>query len=296
MENLNYDPDNCTDHDPNNYTDHDPDNKTGHGSNHDPNYETFYQEFQQSEKSLRDKFLHASRILKNVCKNSEKGDIKKLLKDTTELRSLLTELIELTDTLQNTAKGFDTKTYFENGGFLRQMMDYCKEYGVNIKGEAPVFEIFPFKLRIDIENQDLYVNRNKMLCMRPSYFASEMKRKVDKYTKSSFNLNQFVNELSSAYDLAVIVLNNADSGTRRECDVLLKDIYSFMAPTQKARREYDIQNFAYDLSRLHSTGIDEQTKDGRRFEFGTSKLGNKLIRILDVEGKEQFLGTIRFFR
>ena len=60
------------------------------------------------------------------------------------------------------------------------------------------------------------------------------------------------------------------------------------------RKDYDQQSFAFDLSRLYASGIDE-TKNGRKFQFGPSRLNNKAIRILDQNGQEVFLATIRFF-
>ena len=259
------------------------------------NYEVFYQDIQQLEKNLKEKLQQTQRSFKNITRDSKRGDIKQLTRDTEELRGLADELVALSTCLQSAAENYDSRGYFESGEFTRQLIDYCKQYGVDIKGEAGVYEMFPFRLRIDAENQDLYVNRRKVPCMRPLHFVQNMKQQVEKYTKSGFNLGQFINELATAYDLAVIVRNSTSPAPRFEFDVLLKDIYGYLAPTRKARREYDSQQYAYDLSRLYISGLDERTKDGRRFQLGPSKQENKLIRILDSDGMEQFLGTIRFF-
>ena len=260
------------------------------------NYEIFYQELQQAEKNVRDKLQHTGRSFKSITRNSERGDVKKLAKDIDEIRGLVAELEKLSAHLQSVSESFDSRAYFESGDFTRQMIDYCAQHGVDIKGEAGIYEIFPFKVRIDTENQDLYVNRKKVHCVRPLQFVRDIKNQVEKYTKSGFNLTQFISELAAAYDLAVIVKNSESKVERFEFDVLLKDIYNYLAPTAKARREYDLQQYAYDLSRLYSSGMDEKTKDERRFEFGSTKQANKLIRILDSDGMEQFLGTIRFLK
>jgi len=260
------------------------------------NYEEFYRDIQQKEKSIKDKLQQAQRNFKNIIRDSERGDIKKLIKDIEESRNIAAELTLLSENLQTAANSFDSQSYFESGEFTRQMITYCNQQGVDIKGEAGIYEMFPFRVRVDSENQDVYVNRRKIPCVRPLQFVKDMKQQVEKYTKSNFNVSQFVNELAAAYDLAVIVRNNNNPAPRHEFDVLLKDIYAYLAPTQKARREYDLQQYAFDLARLHSAGLEEYTKDGRRFEFGTSKQANKLIRILDSGGTEQFLGTIRFYK
>ena len=61
------------------------------------------------------------------------------------------------------------------------------------------------------------------------------------------------------------------------------------------RKDYDQQSFAYDLARLYNSG-EEATKSGRRFQFGPSKNNSgKSFRILDNNGKEQFLSMICFY-
>lgn len=258
-------------------------------------YEVFYQSILGTEKNLREKLAYAQRCFKNITKDSAQGDIKKLARDIADMQVLLSDLTSLFENLQSEVEGFDPKMYFETGDFVRQMVEHCKKYDVDIKGEAPLYEMFPFKVRIDYENQDLYINRKKSSCVRPLYFVQEMKKHVEKYTKASFNLERFIQELAAAYDLAVIVRNSKSPSPRAEFDVLLRDLHNYLAPTQKARREYDLQQYAFDLSKLYSSGMDERTKDGRRFELGPSKQTSKLIRILDADGNEQFLGTIRFF-
>ena len=104
-----------------------------------------------------------------------------------------------------------------------------------------------------------------------------------------FNALTFVSELSDAYDMAVLKLKK-----HPESDIYLTSLYKFLAPMSRFRKDYDQQNFAFDLARLYISGIEE-TKNGRRFQFGPSRNGNKAIRILDKEGREQFLATIRFY-
>ena len=51
---------------------------------------------------------------------------------------------------------------------------------------------------------------------------------------------------------------------------------------------------SYFLLRIEFPGIEE-TKNGRKFQFGPTRDQNKSIRILDQNGNEQFLATICFF-
>jgi hypothetical protein len=113
--------------------------------------------------------------------------------------------------------------------------------------------------------------------------------------KSAFNPGIFLNELAAAYDLAVVDKGSKSKTSLNERDLLLYDLYYYMAPTQRARRDYDLQNFAFDVARLYPLR-DLVTKDERGYEFGTSKKSARFIRILDQNNQEQMLGTVRFFK
>ena len=159
---------------------------------------------------------------------------------------------------------------------------------MDVQGEFPVYEMFPYKVRLDAENQDLYLDRKKVQCMRPGSFVDTVKAGQEKLNKASFNAATFVNELSDAYDLALLKM-----GKQVGYDMYLKSLYKFLAPMSRFRKEYDQQSFAFDLARLYTSGIEE-TKNGRRFQFGPSRKPEQAIRILDKDGIEQFLSTICF--
>ena len=108
--------------------------------------------------------------------------------------------------------------------------------------------------------------------------------------KASFNALTFANELADVYDLALLKLKR-----QPEADIYLTNLYKFLAPMGRFRRDYDQQSYAFYLARLYGSGIKE-IKDGRRIQFGPSREGNKAIRILDSQGREEYLSTIRFFR
>ena len=258
-------------------------------------YENFYSEAQVLEKAIKDKLTVIQRNFKSIVKNSEKGDLKNLIKDISQMEDTLNEFSESAGNLHQLAESFDAEAYVSSGEFAKQIIRYCERYAVDIKGESPTFEIFPYKIRIDAENQDMYINRKKLQCLRPLSFVTGIKQNLEKYTKAGFNAGTFLNELASAYDLAVIVKKSKEAKPRQDYDLLLRDLYEYLAPTSRSRREYDLQNYAFDLARLHASDI-EYTKDERKFEFGSSRVTSKLIRILDRDGREQFMGTIRFYK
>ena len=45
------------------------------------------------------------------------------------------------------------------------MLAACEEQGVDVRGEFPVYEMFPYRVKLDTENQDIYLDRKKVQCL-----------------------------------------------------------------------------------------------------------------------------------
>lgn len=253
------------------------------------NYEDFYQDLQPQEKNVKDGLASLQKLFKAIAREIDGGDVKSLVKDLEAMAQSVSAMSETIDAMKTAANGFDAKAYFESGEFAEQMLAACAEKGVDVRGETPVYEMFPYRVKLDVENQDLYLDRKKVQCMRPNSFVDIVKTSQEKLNKASFNALAFASELSDIYDLAILKLKK-----RPEADIYLTNLYKLLAPMSRFRKDYDQQNFAFDLARLYISGI-EQTKNGRKFQFGPSREVGKGIRILDQTGKEQFLATIRFF-
>jgi len=254
------------------------------------NYEEFYGMMQPQEKLVKDQLASLQKLFKAMLRETENGDIKSLIRDVNAMRETCKALKTALEGVKDTMDGFDTKSYFAEGDFAEQMLSICEEKGVDVRGEFPVYEMFPYKVKLDAENQDVYLDRKKVPCMRPLSLVETVKAGQEKLNRVSFNAQAFVNELADAYDLAVLKL-----GKQEEADIYLTNLYKFLAPMSRFRKDYDQQSFAFDLARLYASDIEE-TKNGRRFQFGPSRKPNKAIRILDRDGQEQFLATIRFFK
>jgi hypothetical protein len=258
-------------------------------------YEFLYDKLQALQKDFKDKVSALARAQNSLAKNSEKGELKSLSKDLAQISGLIAECGELADEYAKQVAGFDSKEYMGNGDFAAQMTAMCQSLSVDIKGDFPVYEIFPYRVRIDSENQELYVDKKKLVCMRPLHFARTIKQNQERLNKAAFNAGAFLNELADAYDTAVLHKSRSGKTVVSEGDILLKDLYNYIVPMQRFRREYDMQSYAFDLSRLFGSDA-ERTKDGRGFQFGSSRQPSKLIRILGKDGSERYLGTIRFYK
>jgi len=73
------------------------------------------------------------------------------------------------------------------------------------------------------------------------------------------------------------------------------DLYEVLTPMKRYKKDYTKYNFAYDLARLYAEeGIIADNE--RMLRFDTARDMKKAIRILDRNGTEQFITTIRFIR
>lgn len=252
-------------------------------------YESLYQTLQPHEKSVKDNLAALQKLYKAICRETESGDVKSLARDLNAMAEAASSISSALAKLKEDVSAFDAKTYFENGEFAEQMLAVCQEKGVDVRGEFPVYEMFPYRVRLDAENQDIYLDRKKVQCMRPKSLVDTVQSGQEKLNKAPFNALTFVNELADAYDLAILKLKKPS-----QSDIYLTSLYKFLAPMSRFRKDYDQQSFAFDLARLYTSDLEE-TKSGRKFQFGPSRNNNKAIRILDKDGQEQYLATIRFY-
>ncbi len=253
------------------------------------NYEDFYLSLQPQEKAVKDNLAALQRLFKALSRETESGDVKSLARDLNTMTETAASLSALLDEIRNTVYSFDAASYFESGDFAEQMLAACQAERIDVRGDSPVYEMFPYRVKLDMENQDIYLDRKKVQCMRPRSFVDLVKTGQARLNKASFNAQTFASELADAYDLAVLKLKKQPGA-----DLYLTSLYKFLAPMSRFRRDYDQQSFAFDLARLYSSGIEE-TKNGRKFQFGPSRVGGKSIRILDHNGQEVFLATIRYY-
>ncbi len=253
------------------------------------NYEELYGELQPLEKKLKDTVSALQKAYKSIMKDTEAGDLKSLSKDLAVFSGVFGEQAAVVGMIREQVDGFDGKEYFESGEFAAQMLELCRENEVDVTGEYPVFEMFPYKVKFDTENQDIYLDRKRIPCLRPQSFVQTVKAGKNRLMKANFNAQAFLNELSDAYDMAALKMKK-----QPEADIYLTNIYKLLVPMGRFRRDYDQQSFAFDLARLYASDV-ETTKNGRRYQFGPARANNRAIRILDSDGREQFLATIRFF-
>ena len=252
-------------------------------------YESLYREYQYIEKNLKDQIKSLAKLQKSIAKGMESGELAKSRSDLAQLQTVNETTSESIDGLKGVLLGFDSREYIESGLFASQLLEQCREVGIDVIGEFPVYEMFPYRVRISVEEEAVYLDRKKYALLRPKSLVALIKSSQERLYKASFNAASFANELAAAYDLAELSNPKKAGG-----DVYLTTLYKYLVPMARSRKEYDQQSYAFDIARLFDSE-EVELKGGRRYQFGPSRNNNKALRILDREGREHYLATIRFF-
>lgn len=254
-------------------------------------YEALYEALQPWENGLRDSAGAVARLQKAAQKNTETGNLTELRKNLAALEDAQEQLRHRIAGAREALDGFNAAAYLADGDFSRELLEVCAGMGIDVKGEKGVYEMFPFKLRIAVDGEgrgEIYLDKKKLPGCRPSYVAETIRERRARLYAAPFREGVFMGELAEAYTLACL-RSNAREGSAQS----LTKIYKFLAPTARARKDYDMLSYAFDLARLYEKGPESWiTKDGRRYTFGTSREGSG-IRVLSRNGVESFISSLR---
>lgn len=253
-------------------------------------YEVFYQEYSAIEKQLKDCCGLCAKLQKSIAKKMDCGDLKSAMIDMNALSEASKKLQETAQEAAQFASSFDAKGYFSLGDYATQMLDYCNEDGINAISDPPNFQIFPYKVRIDSDNLDVYIDKKKYSCFRPKCFVRIIESGLAKLDSSKFDAALYASELKAVYDVALLKEKDARPGS----EVALMAIYKLLVPLRRFRKDYDMQAFAFDLARLYNESSEVNENSPFTISLGPGRKAWKLIRILDSDGNERFLGGISF--
>ena len=257
-----------------------------------PNYEELYAALTPLQKSLKDTVNMAVKQQKTLAKNVDTGNLTEAAKNLATMAEAAGQLAAQVESLKAEIGAFDVGEYFSGGEFTRQLLEECASRNIDVLGEMGVYEMFPYKLRVIGEGEhtgEVWLDRKKLASVRPAFVAETVRTGQAKLYASNFKEAAFMNELAEAYELSCLKANVRIGSTQA-----LSKIYKFLAPTARARKDYDTQAYAFDLARLYEAGPDSWvTKNGARYTFGTSRDGKNAIRVLSRTGVESFISTLR---
>jgi hypothetical protein len=256
------------------------------------NYEGFFSDAQIHAKELKDKTAAQSKVVNKIQKCISDGDLGALPKLFLALRDASRECEDALGQLAALTTGFDVQEYMSNGDFAEQMIEYCRQLGVDVQGSFPVYEMFPCRVSINPDTQDVTVDRKRLQCQRPSKLVGDIKAELARLSKVSFNAQLFAKELAAAYDLAIIKAQRKKA-CAADVPIYAIDLYEALTPMRRSKKEYTKNNFAYDIAHLYAAETIS-LDDGRTLRFDTARDARKAIRILDGYGVEQYVTTIRF--
>jgi len=255
-------------------------------------YEQYFSDAQLCVKEIKEKTDAQSRAVKRVQQCLMSGDVNSLPKLFSALRDASREREDALSRLESLTTEFDGREYMASGDFAGQMLECCRQLDVDVQGSFPVYEMFPCRVTINPETQDVTVDRKRLSCLRPSKLVSDIKTELDKLARASFNAPSFAKELAAAYDLAILKASGKKP-CAADTPLYVLDLYEYLTPMRRYKKEYTKHNFAYDLARLYAAD-DLCLDDGRKIRFDTVRDAKKAVRILDQNGTEQFITTIRF--
>ncbi|MDR2163654.1 MAG: hypothetical protein LBO70_06930 [Clostridiales Family XIII bacterium] len=258
-------------------------------------YELIYEDFAELAETLKSQLSNQQRLLKRINKGMSSGDIRNTAKDIAAFIPSSDETGQTIDAIRHLVDGIDVTDYLESNDFAKQLIRECKERDVDIVGENRSYEIFPYRLRINPPDGEVLINGKKAPGLRPAAVADFLAKGKAKLLSANFNADKFAAELASAYDNAIIVGAKGKKAVP-DADVYLNTIYKFLAPMGRFRRDYDAQSYAFDIARLYNAAEGITLADGRKIQFGPSRVNNRAIRILDAFGNELFIATVRFYK
>lgn len=259
-------------------------------------YEEFLESFLASDKTLKESIKKVAGLEGKMQKDSVKGDVKSLLKNVEALKNAVSSLEEAVSGVSETISSFDYSSYFTSGEFTEDMLMGLKDRKMDTVGEFPVFEVFPTRIRIDAENQEVILGKKKVPTMRPKILVDSAADLVEKLESATFNAQSFAQDLENAYWICVLQEKAKNTGKVSEHlhYVPVLNCYKVMVPLARSRKDYDEMAFAFDLARLFNATKkgDFATKSGHTCLFGTGR--GKSVRILDDTGMEQLISTVCF--
>lgn len=254
------------------------------------NYEELYGDLKELEKSLGNAVKNVGKESKNITKGTDNGDLKTIDKAIASLRDVLDDAQKALEGVNGRLAEFDRNAYVESGDFEKQLVESCKAKGIDVLRKGPgIYEMFPNKVTINQESQTVSVDKAKISSLRPAHVADQIEEIQKKLKSRSFNEATFLEELEKAYDICVLKKHSKNKRER----IKSKDLYNALVPMGRLRKEYTMQMFAFDIARLHASGL-HYAKDKRRLDMETSRDNTDGIRLVNQYGSEEYFLGLRF--
>ena len=252
------------------------------------------QELQDSFKGLVDTHKSLAATVKKVLNSAAVGELESLTQALERYQELLMRQNEWVRQLKESAPAFNVQEYLQEQ-FHKGFLEALAEEELPVEANYPVYEIFPFKVRVVPEQGLVKINDKIKRTLRPKALARYLKQEIRRLNSLPFNGPRFLHALARAYDTKIHILTVTHKIELNEQEVLLKEIYNLLTPLPHQKKEYPLQMFAFDLHRLLKDNCT-LTGDGRRLWIGNVRKNQQAMLILNAQGVPQRYGVIKFFR
>jgi hypothetical protein len=257
-------------------------------------YELLFTQYEELADKFKAQLSQQQRLFKRVNKSMALGNLRDAGKDIAALALFCEESLASNAQMADLIDEVDAADYLASGDFSEQLVKQCGERGIDIVGEEGTYEIFPYRLKVNPSEEEILINGKKAPGLRPATIADVLEQGRSRLLAANFNATQFAGELAAAYDLAIIAAAKGKKPVL-DADVYLNNLYKYLTPMRRFRKDYDVRSFAFDLARLYDAEA-VSAPDGRGIQFGPSRNNNRAIRILDAFGNELFIATVRFYK
>jgi hypothetical protein len=163
----------------------------------------------------------------------------------------------------------------------------CAKLNVPLEGEYPVYEVFPFEVRVSLPDEQVTINRRTFRSLNPPVVAAEVRRELDRLTRGSFNSERFLRALIRVYDLLVAEAARSKGG-RAPSQVRLKKVHETLT-LHRGKAQYSEREFAFDIYRARRGST--LVADGRLVDFVHVRDAVGAIQVPSSRGAE-YLGSL----
>lgn len=206
-------------------------------------------------------------------------DASRLLRDTQQAVSdLQDDLRALSDSLAATALGVNSG---DEEAWAQEFEQALADIHVPFQANYPIYQVFPFEIRVDLTNATATVNNRLTHVMRPESLARIIQRERDRLYAAKFNDRQFMKGLVRVWDLV-------KGGETRAGGVPLRQAHEILS-LRTGPSGYSLQQFAFDLYRLRYQST--MTYEGKRFRLNAARNSRGAVQVPHPNGSFDNLGS-----
>ena len=195
--------------------------------------------------------------------------------------------------VQNQRRGLVTPSYREK---LEQAFGKAS---LPLQGEYPRYDLIPFSLQVDIENEVVCLKCGRRVerttSLAPEAIVGWVQKRYKGMVGRRFNSKGFFKDVLCAYRIANRLAYSKGKGQEQwGRPVPLQQLYELLTLRGEGRSDYPKEHFVYDLTRLREAGL---TFDPYKLEFGFTRDQPRAFIIRDLEtGREDRFGSLTVHR